>query len=249
MNAIQAQGIVRSFGPQRVLNQVDLAVPLGQFVAIIGPSGCGKSTLLKIITRLLLPDQGHVLVFNQDIGRLGQNQLNQLRRRLGMVFQQSPLLDQLDIAGNLKLVFEYSNIDPRTIEARIAEILARVNLPGHEHKMPGQLSGGERKRTAIAYAIIRQPDLMLYDEPTLSLDPNNKATVIQLMIDLHRSSTHPITSLVVSHDLDILPLADSVLFMQGGQLHHLGPGQNLTSEYLKRLFAGQIKLETRKEAT
>ena len=107
---------------------------------------------------------------------------------------------------------------------------------------------------------------MLYDEPTLSLDPHNKALVIQLMTNLHRSSTHTysaegfgkarvatraeqITSLVVSHDLDILPLADSVLFMQDGQLHHLGPGQNLTSEYLKRLFADQIKPETRKEAT
>jgi ABC-type transporter Mla maintaining outer membrane lipid asymmetry ATPase subunit MlaF len=249
MSAVQAQGIVKSFGRQRVLNQIDLIVPAGQFVAIIGPSGCGKSTLLKIITCLLAPDQGQILVFDKDINRLGRSQLNQLRKRLGMVFQQSPLLDQRDIAGNLRLLFEYTNIDSRTIEARIAEVLAQVNLSGYEHKMPGQLSGGERKRTAIACAIVGQPELMLYDEPTLSLDPDNKNLVIQLMTGLHHSSPHQITSLVVSHDLDILPLADSVLFMQGGRLHHLGPGRNLTLEYLKRLFANQVKLETRKEAT
>jgi len=272
MNAIQAQGIIKFFGSQRVLNQVDLVVPVGKFVAIIGPGGCGKSTLLKIITRLLLPDQGRILVFEQDIGRLHHARLSQCRRRMGIVFQQSPLLDQRDIAGNLRLNFEYASVTASAINQRIAEALAMVNLIGYEHKMPGQLSGGERKRAAIACAIVRRPDLMLYDEPTLSLDPHNKNLVVRLMNDLHHSAPHAysaegfgkarvatntgqITSLVVSHDLDILSLADSVLFLQDGRLHHLGKGQDLAPKYLRRLFAestlpaGKNGPETRKEAT
>jgi len=231
MKAIQAQGITKSFGSQRVLNQVSLVVPVGQFVAIIGPNGCGKSTLLKIITGLLSPDQGSVLIFDQNIDQLSNGQLAQCRKNIGLVFQQSPLLSQRDVADNLTLSFECTNIATAEINQRIKETLAMVNLEGYEHKMPWQLSGGERKRVAIACAIIRQPALLLYDEPTSNLDPRNKVLVIELMAKLHHSLSHQTTSVVVSHDPDVLPLVDRILHLQNGQLIE------------------QTKPETRKEVT
>ncbi len=250
MSIIEGRGITKSFGSQTVLSGLNLNVATGSFVAIIGGSGCGKSTLLKIITGLLGPDAGQMLVWGQNIAQITSGQLAQIRRRIGMVFQQSSLWDAKNVHDNLALIFEYDNQSAiAQIEQQIAQALSTVNMTKDCDKLPSQLSGGERKRIAIARAIVHRPELILYDEPTVNLDPANKDIVVELMRAIHQQkspNTTNTTSVIVSHDLDVLHLADSILLLEDGHLYDLGRPQDLSKDSLLKIFRGVIKISERR---
>jgi polar amino acid transport system ATP-binding protein len=219
--AIELRGLRKSFGEVEVLRAVDLVVEHGEVVCIIGPSGSGKSTLLRCVNRLEEPTHGTVLVEGEDITD-DDCDLDAMRQRIGMVFQQFNLFPHLTVLGNL-------SIGPRTVlkrsKAQCADVaetmLARVGLPGMEHRFPSQLSGGQQQRVAIARALAMLPDMMLFDEVTSALDPELVSEVLTVMRNL---ATDGMTMLVVTHEMGFARrVADRVVFMDDGVIVEQGP--------------------------
>ena len=200
-NIIELKGIFKSFGSQQVLKGVDLAVPRGKTTVIIGRSGGGKSVMLKHMIGLIKPDQGQVLVDGEDIVRMSDHQLNQVRRRFGMLFQDAALFDSMNVLDNVAFPLrEHTNLPEREIRQVVAEKLNLVGLSGVEKKMPGELSGGMRKRVGLARAITLEPEIILYDEPTTGLDPPLSAAINRLIMETQEKLG--VTSVVISHDIE-----------------------------------------------
>ncbi len=200
---IEFAGLWKSFGGAPVLRGVDLAVREGETLALLGPSGSGKSVLLKHAIALLEPDAGDVLVDGVSIARATDEELRRVRSMVGYVFQNSALFDSLSVAENLWLAQDDGSCRRSRAECRdeAAELLRRVNLdPSVLGKLPGELSGGMRKRVGVARAIASRPRYLLWDEPTTGLDPVNADKIDQLIVELARE-LH-VTSIVVTHDLD-----------------------------------------------
>lgn len=202
-----------------VLRGIDLRVERGEVLAIIGPSGTGKSVLLKHIIGLLEPDQGDVLINDTSVTRASYAELSILRRSMGYVFQDAALLDSLDVETNLRLALDDRDADQRR---RIMDALALVNLDASVlPKFPRELSGGMRKRVGVARAIINQPAVLLYDEPTTGLDPRNVDAINDLV--LSNRSQLGATSIVVTHDIPSLRfIADRVALIAQGAIRFLG---------------------------
>jgi len=198
---IEINGIEKRFGPTSVLRGVDLEIPTGQSVVILGRSGCGKSVLLKHIIGLLKPDAGSVRVDGVEVGRLRYNELAELRKRFGMLFQMAALFDSMTVGENIGLALrEHGKLPREEIAAIVAEKLSLVGLRGIETKRPSQLSGGMRKRVGLARAIAMDPDYILYDEPTTGLDPVTAQQINVLIRSLQEKLN--ITSIVVTHDMN-----------------------------------------------
>ena len=199
-SAIAIKNLYKSFGPQLVLDNVNLDVAQGQTTVIIGRSGDGKSVLLKHMIGLLKPDRGKVLVQGQDITSLSEPQLNQVRRRFGMLFQDAALFDSMTVAENVAFPLrEHTNLTPTQISRQVREGLAAVGLSGAEGKMPAQLSGGMRKRAGLARALALNPDILFVDEPTTGLDPI-MTNAINLLLRQTQAQLG-ITVVIISHDL------------------------------------------------
>lgn len=209
------EGVEKSFDDLHVLRGVDLAIPRGQTTAIIGGSGCGKSVLLKHIIGLLKPDKGRVLVEGADVTRMSIQELNEVRKKIGMVFQNSALFDSMSVAENLAIgLRRHTRLDWDEINQRIAGALEMVGLSGIQEKYPAELSGGMRKRTAIARALVMEPHMLLYDEPTTGLDPPRADSINQLIIDLGKRLG--MTSIVVTHDMhSVYRVAARVAMLEG----------------------------------
>jgi len=198
---IELKDIYKSFGSQQVLKGIDLAIPRGQTTVIIGRSGGGKSVMLKHMIGLIKPDQGQVLVEGHDIVTMGDHQLNQVRRRFGMLFQDAALFDSMNVLDNVAFPLrEHTRLPEREIKEKVAEKLAMVGLTGVEKKMPGELSGGMRKRVGLARAITLEPEIILYDEPTTGLDPPLSAAINRLIMETQKRLG--VTSVVISHDIE-----------------------------------------------
>ncbi|RMD94545.1 MAG: ATP-binding cassette domain-containing protein [Calditrichaeota bacterium] len=212
---IQIINVKKSFDSHEVLQGINLTIEEGKTTAIIGGSGCGKSVLLKHIIGLLKPDEGRILVRGIDISKLSKKELGEIRKRMGMVFQSAALFDSLTIAENISMgLRRHSNLPEREIEARVHESLSLVGLKGVEEKYPSELSGGMKKRAAIARAIATRPELLLYDEPTTGLDPPRADAINQLIIELNQKLK--ITSIVVTHDMhSVFRIADKVAMLEG----------------------------------
>jgi len=197
---IEVRKISRGFGEHRVLSGVDLTVETGESIVIIGRSGCGKSVLLKIIIGLLPPDGGEVVVNGQSLNGLDERQLLDVRRQFGMLFQSAALFDSMTVAENVGFPLRRER---RWTEAEIArkveEALEVVDLPGVGPKKPSELSGGMRKRVGLARAIVYQPQIVLYDEPTTGLDPVMSDSIDQLILRV--CERYRVTSIVVTHDM------------------------------------------------
>lgn len=207
-----------------VLDGVDLVVERGQVVALVGPSGTGKSVLLQHMVGLLLPDRGDVRIDGESVVHAGRRELSRIRRRVGFVFQDAALLDSLTIRENLRLALDDRDCqrDPSYASNRTAYAMRMVRLP-HDTlgKLPGQLSGGMRKRAGVARAVINTPDILLYDEPTTGLDPRNVSAINELIVSSRDALGA--TSVVVTHDMASLPvIADRVAFLHGGRIHFTG---------------------------
>lgn len=214
---IEFLDVVKSFGAQKVLDGVSLAIKPHKTTVIVGPSGQGKSVSLKLILGLLKPDSGKILIHGRDITRMRAKELNQVRTNFGVLFQGAALLDSLSVYDNVALPLEERTILSREeIDAKVGETLKHLGLDGHEDKFPAQLSGGMRKRVGLARALQLHPEIMLFDEPTTGLDPEKSLEIYHLFLQTQRRYGY--TSLIVSHDIPkIFNLADQVIMLNKGK--------------------------------
>ncbi len=211
----------KRFGAKVVLDGVDLAVARGETVAIIGASGCGKTVLIKSLVGLTQVDAGVVRFDGIDLVGAHERVLGAVRARIGFVFQASALFDSITVAENVGYPLRV-RAEPRDeVAARVEECLELVGLAGSGRQLPGELSGGMRKRVAVARALATRPELLLYDEPTAGLDPANVQRIAGLITSL-RDSLHT-TSIVVTHDRDLaLGVADRIALLADGRIAWLG---------------------------
>jgi phospholipid/cholesterol/gamma-HCH transport system ATP-binding protein len=197
---IEVRNLQKSFGAQKILDDVSFQIEQGESVVIVGRSGGGKSVLLKHLIGLLQPDSGEVIVHGKNIVGMNERQLLRVRRKFGMVFQGAALFDSMTVAENVAFgLRRHDNLTDGEISKRVSESLEMVDLPGTENKNPAELSGGMRKRVGLARAIIYEPQIVLYDEPTTGLDPIVSDSIDKLII---RVRDHlKVTSIVVTHDM------------------------------------------------
>lgn len=221
---IETRGLHKSFNGQAVLKGVDLAIPKGEVTVIIGPSGSGKTVFLKHVIGLLKPDRGQVLVDGVDIGRLKGRELNDFRRRFGMLFQGAALFDSLTVFDNVAfpLIESSRGEKPPDLKRVVEEKLALVGLAGAGNKMPSELSGGMRKRAGLARAIVLAPAIILYDEPTTGLDPIMAAAIDNLILSMQQRLR--VTSVVISHDIEsALRVGDRIAMIHEGRIIECAP--------------------------
>ncbi len=197
---IEVRNLEKSFGASKILDGVSFRIENGESVAIIGRSGGGKSVLLKHLVGLLQPDAGEILIDGENIGPLNERQLLRVREKFGMVFQGAALFDSMTVAENVAFAFRnHQHLTAGEIAKRVAAALEMVDLPGTENRKPAELSGGMRKRVGLARAIVYEPQIVLYDEPTTGLDPIVSDSIDKLII---RVRDHlKVTSIVVTHDM------------------------------------------------
>jgi phospholipid/cholesterol/gamma-HCH transport system ATP-binding protein len=225
---IVLRGIEKSFGDLPVLRGVNLEIEAGRTTAVIGGSGSGKSVLLKHVIGLLKPDRGHVLVDGVDITRLHYRELVEIRKRIGMVFQGSALFDSMTVGENLAMGLQrHTRLKRHEIQKKISDSLALVGLEGIEAKFPAELSGGMKKRTAIARALVMSPEVLLYDEPTTGLDPPRADSINQAIYELNRKLG--VTSVVVTHDMhSVYRVAEKVAMLDEGVIRFYGTPEELS---------------------
>jgi phospholipid/cholesterol/gamma-HCH transport system ATP-binding protein len=194
------QHIHKTFESNYVLRGVDLEIGEGQTMVILGKSGCGKSVLLKLILRLMNKDEGRIVIDDEDTTDFSEEQMVPVRKKMGMLFQSAALFDSLTVEDNVAyMLHEHTSMTQRVIADRVAEVLSFVELPGTQKSMPSELSGGMRKRVALARALAYQPRYLLYDEPTTGLDPMTAKTINELIRNTQERLD--VTSIVVTHDL------------------------------------------------
>jgi len=217
---VRIDRVYKSFqeGREQVLKGVSLDLPRGKLTYILGSSGAGKSVLLKHILGLLNPDRGQVWVSGQNVSELSRSELTQFRLRFGMLFQNSALFDDMTVFENVAFpLVEHTEMPRSKIRAQVERTLNLLGMKGGYDKFPSELSGGMRKRVGLARAIIREPSILLYDEPTTGLDPITRRTVDELIDQLKRELK--LTSIVISHDIpSALLLADHIAFLDQGRI-------------------------------
>lgn len=241
--AIRFENVYKSFEDNPVLQGLYLDIPRGQITTILGPSGCGKSVTLKHIIGIERPDMGRVWVDAHDMGGISQRDLMNLRKRIGVLFQSSALFDSMTVMENVAFGLRmHTKMSEKEIAERVHVCLSAVKLAGMEPMMPVELSGGMRKRVALARAIAMEPDFILYDEPTTGLDPNTSSVVGEYILKLQDELK--VTSVVVTHDMPLARrVSDKVaLLYKGaavvqGALADVEAGHN---EIFEQFVAGQL---------
>ena len=209
--------VFKSFEAQPVLKGLDLRVPRSEITTILGPSGCGKSVTLKHVIGIERADMGKVVVAGYDMERIRHGELIELRKRIGVLFQSSALFDSMTVKENVAFGLRmHTRMSEEEISERVHVCLDAVRLAGTEAKMPVELSGGMRKRAALARAIAMEPDFILYDEPTTGLDPNTSSVVGDYILKLQ--SELNVTSVVVTHDMPLARrVSDRVALLYDGK--------------------------------
>jgi phospholipid/cholesterol/gamma-HCH transport system ATP-binding protein len=219
---IEVRDLKKSFGTHSILDGVSFRIEKGESVVIIGRSGGGKSVLLKHLIGLLKPDAGQVLIEGEDIVPMNERQLLGVRRKFGMLFQSAALFDSMTVAENVGFAFRRERSLPeKEIRRKVAEVLEMVDLPGTEDKKPSELSGGMRKRVGLARAIIYQPQIVLYDEPTTGLDPIVSDSIDQLILRVR--DRLDVTTVVVTHDMrSTRRLGQRILMLHNQRIYATG---------------------------
>ncbi len=219
---IACRGVTKAFGEQRVLDDLDLDIYAGETLVVLGHSGAGKSVLLKHLNGLIAPEAGSIVINGTDIAELRESELLEIRRNIGMLFQGGALFDSLTIGENVRFPLDQQHVGSTgERERRVSELLETVGLPDTAEKMPDELSGGMRKRAALARALALRPDCMLYDEPTTGLDPVTAAQINVLIRDMQ--CRFHLTSVVVTHDIaSATYLADRMAFLYHGKIVTVG---------------------------
>jgi phospholipid/cholesterol/gamma-HCH transport system ATP-binding protein len=236
---ILVRGLHKSFGAQHVLRGVDLDVERGKINIVIGGSGQGKSVLMKHLMGLMQPDTGRILVDGEDIVGKNEVELGKLRRKFGMVFQYSALLDSMNVLDNLAFPLrEHTKMREREIREKIRDKLSVLGLEGIEKRFPSQLSGGMKKRVGLARALMLEPAAIMYDEPTSGLDPLSSRLVDDLIVQTR--DRFGVTSIVISHDMaGALRIADHIHLLSRGRIETSGTPEELvsgSSELAKEFF-------------
>jgi phospholipid/cholesterol/gamma-HCH transport system ATP-binding protein len=224
---IVVEQVSKRFGDSLALKDINMNIARGAIVVIIGGSGAGKSTLVKILIGLEKPSSGRILVDGRDIVPLRESQMHEIRRKFGMVFQYSALLDSMNVLDNVAFPLrEHSKLKEKEIRTRVRDKLAILNLEGTERRYPSQLSGGMRKRVALARALMLEPEIVIYDEPTSGLDPLSARMVDELIEETRER--FKVTSIVISHDMaGALRIADRIELLSEGRIVASGTPQQL----------------------
>jgi len=214
--AIRVEALKKSYGQQSVLDGIDLEVKRGETLAIVGRSGTGKSVLLKLIIGLQKPDAGSIQVEGEDVNALNLDQLNQIRKRMGFLFQNAALYDSLTVEENVAFPLRrHSNLEAPEVEKRVEELLARVGMEKDLKKMPADISGGMKKRVGLARSLALDPEIILLDEPTAGLDPITAGEIIELIEKMQQEGN--VTVLLVTHDMhSVEALSDQVALLDNG---------------------------------
>ena len=227
---IRIEGLYKSFNGQNVLKGVDLNIPEEKVTVIVGPSGCGKTVLLRHIIGLLKPDGGEIKVDGNCISDLNSYERQDLRRRFGMLFQSAALFDSLSVKENVAFPMREHKreLSEEEIDEIVSEKLKMVGLDGSQEKMPSELSGGMKKRVGLARALVLEPEIVLYDEPTTGLDPIMAESIDNLVTSMQRRLG--VTSVVISHDLDsTFRVADQVAMLSEGKIVECGSVKDFKS--------------------
>ena len=223
---LEMRGIKKSFGDQVVLRGVDLDIRRGEVLVLLGGSGGGKSVLMKHIVGLLQPDEGTVTLEGKVISDLSERDLSWARKKISMMFQSGALFDSMTVAENVAFPMQEAGLRDRDeLSRRVSEALKIVRLEGQEDKMPAALSGGMRKRVALARAVVEEPCCVLYDEPHAGLDPVTGDSIDRLIKDL--ANERGITNVVITHEMrSAFRIADRLVFMKDGLVYWEGtPGE------------------------
>lgn len=226
---IRLVGVEKALGGQKVLRGVTLSIPQGKLTTIIGPSGEGKSVLLKHMIGLLKPDRGEVWVGNDEISRLKGEALNTVRKRFAMLFQGAALFDSLTVTDNVAFPLrEKLHLPEDQVIERVQERLEQVGLAGMGHKYPSELSGGMKKRAGLARALVMEPEIILFDEPTTGLDPLMAHAIHDLI-----SSTQKrfgFTAVMVSHEIpEVFLISDYVAMLKSGRIAVMAPAEEFVN--------------------
>ncbi len=246
---IQIKGLTKAFGTKTVLNGVDLEIEDGKITVIIGRSGGGKSVLLKHIIGLLKPDKGHIYLDGTDITELRERELNEIRKRFGMLFQGAALFDSMTVGENVGFALrEHTDASDEVIEQSVRDKLERVGLKDVEQMMPADLSGGMMKRVGLARAIIMDPEIVLFDEPTTGLDPIMSASIADLVLETQRSLKT--TYVLITHDMPFTyRIADKIAMLHEGQIIATGTVQEMKNnpdpvlrQFLEGRSEGPVKV-------
>lgn len=225
---IDVQNLYKSFNGFAVLKGINLKMPQGTTTVVLGGSGSGKTVLMKHIMGLFKPDQGQVIVDGQDVSTMARHELSVFRERMGMVFQSAALFDSMTVGDNVAFPLREhnKNLSEKDIAEKVKATLAVVDLHDVEKKFPAELSGGMRKRVGLARAIIRDPKIVLYDEPTTGLDPLTTESVDEMILNA-RERLH-VTSVVISHDIgSAFHIADRIAVINEGRIVEEGTPQDV----------------------
>ena len=227
---IDVQNVRYAIGAHTVFDGLNVRVATGGITAIMGPSGTGKTTLLRLIMGQIRPQAGRITVFGQDVASLARNDLYALRQRVGLLFQNGALLTGMTVFENVAFpVREHAKLPERVLRELVLMKLQAVGLRGAADLMPSELSGGMARRVALARAIVMDPEVLLYDEPFVGLDPISKGVILRLIQSLNR--TLQITSVLVSHDVqEISAIADRTYLISGGKVVAEGTPEQLRSQ-------------------
>jgi phospholipid/cholesterol/gamma-HCH transport system ATP-binding protein len=222
---IKVVDLHKTFGNQEVLKGINLELETGKITTIIGGSGSGKTVLLKHLNALLLPERGSVVVDGKDITKLGERELNEVRQKFGVLFQGAALLDSMTIYDNVAFPLrEKTKMTENEIRERAEERLAQVGLAGMGYKYPAEVSGGMKKRAGLARALVMQPEIVLFDEPTTGLDPLLGRSIHDLIRKMH--ATFGFTGMIVSHDIpEVFKISDRVAMLANGIIEEVGTTQ------------------------
>ena len=220
---IKLVGVEKTLGGQHVLQGVDITIPTGQLTTVIGKSGEGKSVLLKHMIGLLQPDRGEVWVGGVEISRLRGKALNDVRKRFAMLFQGAALFDSLTVFENVAFPLrEKLRMKDPDVSSRVNEKLEQVGLAGMGHKFPAELSGGMKKRAGLARALVMEPEIILFDEPTTGLDPLMAKSIHDLIVAMHQR--FKFTAVMVSHEIpEIFGISDWVAMLRKGKIALMAP--------------------------
>jgi len=228
---IEIRDISKSFGALKVLNGLSLTIAKGEIMAVIGKSGGGKSVFLKHLIGLLRPDSGTIEIDGIDIVTAKGQQLQRIREQFGVLFQGGALFDSLTVFENVAFpISEKTRLSKKEIAQRVTEALSDVGLSDIEHKYPAEISGGMKKRVALARALIARPKIVLFDEPTTGLDPIMLRAIHRLIADTHRK--YGFTGVIISHEIpEIFDIADRVALLYEGRIEEVGtPSEFINSK-------------------
>jgi phospholipid/cholesterol/gamma-HCH transport system ATP-binding protein len=247
-HVVEARDLRKRFGAAEVLRGVSFTVDKGETLVVMGGSGSGKTVLLRTVAGLIRPDGGQIQVFGIDVGRLSEEELLPIRRRMGYVFQGAALFDSLSVYENVAFPLrEHTSRGEAEIRGRVVEVLSLIGL-GEDvlAKLPSELSGGMRKRVGIARALVIEPEMLLFDEPTAGLDPTNSRIVAELIVKLKGGVCD--TSVVVTHDIELArTVADRVAILMDGRFAAIGPVDEIMNSgdpAVQAFLAGEARVTT-----